>query len=106
MDTITRAALIQCVEAGINRAHLHGGLAPFQKARLRLVALTATEVSVGQFGNAESGCPLTQAGMGLGAGFDAEFSIRGPLCGFYEGFDPAARTAAGQFAGTRLTVVE
>lgn len=103
--TISRAALIQCVEAGINRARRYGGLLPFQQARLRLVALTATQVSVGVFGEGHCGCPLTQAGMGIGTEFEGQLTGSTPLTGFYAGFDPLVREVC-DFGGTLLAVVE
>lgn len=54
--SITRAALIQAIEAGIASARI---LTPVEKLALRLVGLTATEVGIGTFDI----CPAAQAGL-------------------------------------------
>lgn len=103
--TITRAALIQCIEAGIARARTRGGLESYQQARLRLVALTADQVTIGDFGEQDCGCPLTQAGMGLGSEFVGDLVGRTPQTAFYEGFDPLMREVTGYHGRSPVAVV-
>ena len=68
MNTITRARLIEAVEAGIQNADKTNFLTEAEKLALRHVARTATVVASGMFtdklanGN-ECGCPLHQAGV-------------------------------------------
>lgn len=98
MQTISRAALIQTIEASIARART---LDPTEKLALRLVALTADEVSIGDFAN----CPLTQAGQGSNspASINTEYEAQER---FYDCFDPLVRRVTGNYSTGTLTVVE